>query len=637
MNYKAKDNETNIQCLICGVGELERQPGAQKLKGLFIHYDTLVCPHCQAQAETNKGKLRYTLIPAPYSTIIKPAVGFITPDAAADFGKKARDFLKQRAAIEAQDTSACIPHVELKSNETCLYNLQRPCVLQEARTKQGNVNWVNIAKGPITLTDKRIYIGDRNIPLNKIQSAVLGQRYMLNITRSDRKRELRIPLPDAQRAHLFILALAQQIPEIITPPQLSSQASQQSPSPYRFNATLPIPIPLGKERSIRLPAIVIVIIIALLLLCCCCSITMLGTPTPTPSPFPTSAATITPARTATLAPLDTATTAPTETPAATATTAATDKPTPTSTNTPTAEVDSTSERETARVIRVIDGDTIEVQIGEQTYTVRYIGIDTPETVHPSKPVEWMGPEASAANKELVAGKTVYLEKDVSETDQYGRLLRYVFLEDGTFVNAELVHQGYAQVSTYPPDVKYQEHFLEMQQEAQSAQAGLWQSTPTVMPTETIIPSTATQSPPTATPQPTVAPTQPPPTVAPTQPPPTAAPTQPPAAPGKVEIGYIFYDGVVTRVESDEYAVIRNTGGSPVNLAGWRLNAGDPGQDFIFPGFELQPGAEVRVYTNESHPESGGFSFGSGQAIWANSGDCGYLFDNTGAQVSQYCY
>jgi hypothetical protein len=105
----------------------------------------------------------------------------------------------------------------------------------------------------------------------------------------------------------------------------------------------------------------------------------------------------------------------------------------------------------------------------------------------------------------------------------------------------------------------------------------------------------------------------------------------------VRITYIRYDGDVPRVESDEYAVIENLGGSPVNLKGWRLNAGDPGQDFTFPDFELQPGRQCRVYTNEYHPEYCGFSFGSGKAIWNNEGDCGHLYDANGAEVSTYCY
>ena len=154
------------------------------------------------------------------------------------------------------------------------------------------------------------------------------------------------------------------------------------------------------------------------------------------------------------------------------------------------------ERTEAQVVEVVDGDTIKVEIGGEVYAVRYIGIDCPETAHPSEPVGWMGPEASAANEALVGGQTVYLEKDVSETDKYGRLLCYVFLADGTFVNAELVRLGYAQSVTYPPDVRYQDLFLEMQQEAREAKRGLWGPTPTPLPlpTATPIPATATTAP-----------------------------------------------------------------------------------------------------------------------------------------------
>ena len=133
----------------------------------------------------------------------------------------------------------------------------------------------------------------------------------------------------------------------------------------------------------------------------------------------------------------------------------------------------------ARVVRVVDGDTIHVEIGGEEYTVRYIGMDTPETVDPNRPVGCYGPEASAHNKQLVEDQTVWLEKDISETDKYGRLLRYVWLSDeadpalGQMVNAILVRDGYAQVSTYPPDVKYQDYFLGLEREARAAAAGLW--------------------------------------------------------------------------------------------------------------------------------------------------------------------
>ena len=120
---------------------------------------------------------------------------------------------------------------------------------------------------------------------------------------------------------------------------------------------------------------------------------------------------------------------------------------------------------------VVDGDTIRVLIDGTEYRVRYIGIDTPE-IHPTHGVEPFGPEASQANSDLVEGKTVWLEKDVSETDRYGRLLRYVYVDD-LMVNEELLRRGLAKVVTFPPDVKYIDCFLEIQRAAQEAEVGMW--------------------------------------------------------------------------------------------------------------------------------------------------------------------
>jgi micrococcal nuclease len=125
-----------------------------------------------------------------------------------------------------------------------------------------------------------------------------------------------------------------------------------------------------------------------------------------------------------------------------------------------------------------------VDRGQGREHVRYIGVDTPETVHPSKPVEAFGHEASEANRALVEGRHVVLERDVSEVDRYGRLLRYVWLRDGkawTFANLELVKRGYAQVVTYPPDVKYVDLYLKAQREARTAGRGLWGVTPAASP------------------------------------------------------------------------------------------------------------------------------------------------------------
>jgi len=149
----------------------------------------------------------------------------------------------------------------------------------------------------------------------------------------------------------------------------------------------------------------------------------------------------------------------------------------------------------AEVLRVIDGDTIEVSINGETYKVRYLGIETPEIEHPEKPAEWMGPEAVAQNEELVDGRTVILEKDVLDTDEYGCLLRYVWVGD-LMVNAELVRLGYAQVSVYPPHVKYPDLFLQLEREAKEAGRGLWKA-PTATPeaTHTVTPSPTISIPP----------------------------------------------------------------------------------------------------------------------------------------------
>jgi micrococcal nuclease len=135
-------------------------------------------------------------------------------------------------------------------------------------------------------------------------------------------------------------------------------------------------------------------------------------------------------------------------------------------------------RTEAVVVWVVDGDTIHVEIEGQEFVVRYIGIDAPEVGRPDHPEEWMGPEATEANRRLVENEVVWLESDVSETDQYGRLLRYVWLADSRMVNEELVRTGFAVARTYPPDVKHQDRLIEAEREARAAEAGLWGPAPT---------------------------------------------------------------------------------------------------------------------------------------------------------------
>ena len=233
----------------------------------------------------------------------------------------------------------------------------------------------------------------------------------------------------------------------------------------------------------------------------------------------------------------------------------------------------------ASVTRIIDGDTIEVQIGSALYKVRYIGINAPELTSN----DLLAAEATKLNYQLVSSKTVRLEKDTSETDVYGRLLRYVYVNDVS-VNAELVKAGLARATPYPPDIKKETLFKSLENDAAKSGVGLW-----------------------ALPQ----------------------------------ITQIFYDGVVPSVESDEYVEISNFSGKTIDLTGWTLqdrptNNGTR-HTFTFPAYALSPGKVIRVYTNETHPEWGGFSFKSTGAIWNNDGDEASLSDSRGMVISRKSY
>ena len=126
------------------------------------------------------------------------------------------------------------------------------------------------------------------------------------------------------------------------------------------------------------------------------------------------------------------------------------------------------------VVRVVDGDTIHVRLGDRVEKVRYIGVNTPEVHHPTKGEEPGGRAAARVNEELVSGKRVRLEMDVQSRDRYGRLLAYVWVDD-LMVNAELVRRGFAQVMTVPPNVRHQGLFLRLERAARAGGRGLWGS------------------------------------------------------------------------------------------------------------------------------------------------------------------
>jgi len=196
------------------------------------------------------------------------------------------------------------------------------------------------------------------------------------------------------------------------------------------------------------------------------------TTTPTVQPTATPQSTTTPTLEPTAIPQPTLTPTPEPTATPEPTTTLTSLPEPTVTEPPSPTPAPKSQ--TAQVVRIIDGDTIEVQLDDVSYKVRLIGVDTPEEGNP------FYEEAIAYNGRFVENQTVVLVRDVSETDKAGRLLRYVYVGD-IFVNAELVRRGFAHVATYPPDVQFADYFVELQREAREAGRGLW-GAPTPEPT-----------------------------------------------------------------------------------------------------------------------------------------------------------
>lgn len=228
--------------------------------------------------------------------------------------------------------------------------------------------------------------------------------------------------------------------------------------------------------------------------------------------------------------------------------------------------------EEGAVTRVVDGDTIDVLLNGETFRVRYILVNTPETKHPTKGQEPFGPEAFEANRALVEGKTVLLERDVSQTDKYGRLLRYVYV-DNLLVNEQLLRLGLAHVDTYPPDVKYVERFRAVQRQAQLAGLGMW----------TDIGS---------------------------------------------EVEVVALDKIA------EYADIKNVSSEAKTLDGWVLLSERGTQKCDLNG-TLQPGETLRIWARAIDLDKGGFNCGRKNGIWSNDNpDPAVLLDSNGIEVSR---
>jgi len=284
---------------------------------------------------------------------------------------------------------------------------------------------------------------------------------------------------------------------------------------------------------------------------------------------------------------------PTNTPARSASYTPTLVITPTATPKPTEVIVELPDREIAFVIRVIDGDSIEVILDGEPYQLRYIGLDAPEIGMP------FSTEAAKVNQELVEGQIVEIERDVSETDQYGRLLRYVYLQDGTLVNAELVKLGYAAALAYPPDIKYQDLINSNEREAEENGLGLW-------------------TPPTAT-----------------------ATTNSHDSYFQIEVdptcSQFNAPGNDNENKNEEYVCIANQRSEAVELSAWSMHD-QYGWTYQFPAFFLGPDSRVKIRTGCGTDSQEDLYWCKDEtAVWNNDGDCVSLLNAEGQVIVEYCY
>jgi endonuclease YncB( thermonuclease family) len=245
----------------------------------------------------------------------------------------------------------------------------------------------------------------------------------------------------------------------------------------------------------------------------------------------------------------------------------------------------------AKVSQVLDGDTIEViSVGiiddsdPITEKIRMIGIDTPETIHPNKPVQKYGKEASDFTKAQLMGTTVFIEVDVEKRDRYGRVLAYVYTEDGEMFNAKLIAEGYGQAATFPPNVRWVEFFKSLQKNARDLSRGLWSDVDSV--------------------------------------------------PKSVSIG----DIAITEVDVEgEKVTITNYGSTDVNLRGWKLLSVTEAQTYNFKDeYDLKAGTSVTLLSGSSAAAGEGKLLWTTANIWNNTtSDPAELYDSTGALVSTH--
>ncbi len=235
----------------------------------------------------------------------------------------------------------------------------------------------------------------------------------------------------------------------------------------------------------------------------------------------------------------------------------------------------TSADNNTTVKEVVDGDTIVLSDNNR---VRLIGMNTPEQGM------YFYEEAKEVLEAMVLDKEVILEKDISEVDIYGRLLRYVYVGD-LFVNLEMVRRGFANIYTCPPDLKYTEEFLDAEREARLNEIGLWQETETCMV--------------------------------------------------KIDLNYDA-DGNDNLNLNGEYAILKNTGTAPVDIRGWTVK--DSGTSiYKFGSYIFQPDSFIYLFTGKGEDAGGKFYWGSYKPIWNNDHDTLYLRDKAGLLIEIYNY
>jgi len=230
----------------------------------------------------------------------------------------------------------------------------------------------------------------------------------------------------------------------------------------------------------------------------------------------------------------------------------------------------------AVVKEVVDGDTVVLSDGRR---VRLLGINTPEYGM------YFFEEAREVLEAMVLGREVVLEKDISEIDKYGRLLRYVYVND-LFVNMEMLKRGFANIYTCPPDVKYIDEFLEAERFARENNLGLWQKSEINMV--------------------------------------------------KVEINYDARGNDSNNL-NDEYVIIKNMGTESINIYGWTIKDSATNIYKFNSRYLFEPDTTIYLFTGSGKDKEGKFYWGSSKPIWNNDHDTLYLRDREGSLVEIYNY